>query len=63
MMLISTKKKRSKGDEGVGVVLGHSLKGPKRVCAAEKGMVFGVSVLNKVYNLTVSPLKEYEGWR
>ena len=43
MMLISTKKKRSKGDVGRGVWgVGHSLKGPKRVCAAEKVMVFGV---------------------
>ena len=43
MMLISTKKKRSKGVEGVG----YSLKGPKRVCAAEKVMVFGVLSLKQ----------------
>ena len=49
MMLISTKKKRSKGDEGVGVGVGvgYSLKGPKRVCAAEKVMVFGVLSLKQ----------------
>ena len=45
MMLISTKKKRSQGDAGVGV--GYSLKGPKRVCAAEKVMVFGVLSLKQ----------------
>ena len=47
MMLISTKKKRSKGGEGVGVGVGYSLKGPKRVCAAEKVMVFGVLSLKQ----------------
>ena len=45
MMLISTKKKRSPGDAGVGV--GYSLKGPNRVCAAEKVMVFGVLSLKQ----------------
>ena len=47
MMLISTKKKRSKGVQGVGVGVGYSLKGPKRVCAAEKVMVFGVLSLKQ----------------
>ena len=47
MMLISTKKKRSKGVEGVGVGVGYSLNGPKRVCAAEKVMVFGVLSLKQ----------------
>ena len=51
MMLISTKKKRSKEDGGGGEVgVGHSLKGPKRVCAAEKVMVFGVLSVKRGIN-------------
>ena len=49
MMLISTKKKRSKGDGGWGI----PLKGLNEYVPLKKLWFSGSGVLNKVYNLTV----------